>query len=138
MEDADRTVKLGFSPGHLDAKIECPKCKGHMGVCVSFEDWEEIGRDGRALVELRKTVAEAREALGWAEDADKQGAAALEKALNERDEHEQHNVMLALTIADAAELFEKIQGFGFTFTSGVRAGTAAWLARPEVVAARKR
>lgn len=135
MEDADRTVKLGFSPGHLDAKIECPKCKGHMGVCVSFEDWELFAKEGKELVALRKTVAEAREALGWAEDADKQGAAALEKALNERDEHEQHNVMLALTIADAAELL-----IDWATEQGCSCDpkVTAWLARPEVVAARKK
>jgi len=137
MEDADRTVKLGFSPGHLDAKIECPKCKGHMGVCVSFEDWELFAKEGKELVALRKTVAEAREALGWAEDADKQGAAALEKALNERDEHEQHNVMLALTIADAAELFDQGMSGDENIVTVVGA-VNAWLARPEVVAARKR
>lgn len=105
MEDADRTVKLGFSPGHLDAKIECPKCKGHMGVCVSFEDWEEIGRDGRALVELRKTIADAAE-------------------------------LFTMAIAEGAAV--AFEGQPWPTGETTHEGMHAWLARPEVVAARKR
>lgn len=112
MRDEDRTVKLAFTPGHLDEKIECPKCKGHMGVCITFTEYGE-------LVRIEREVAELKAELRKYEPSD----GVMFKL-----------IALQQTIADAAELFETTKATRHHDQERIQ----AWLARPGVQATRKR